>query len=163
MNITIPDNFKEVQKSSFNSIKGMVQYFRDGRCGGIEYHLSHTKNDNSLFAIEADNGKYYVRPECLQWVGQPIPITEVVREDVKLNIKDGDVLVLRGMNQDDFNQYAIGVQKYLIERNCRNVLIIALKENQLIESLDEKEMNIHGWFRKNDGRDMKAFDFMKKL
>jgi len=64
----------------------------------------------------------------------------------KLEIQDGDVLVLRGVKVgEEENVQALRDELFL--RGYRDVLVIALADGATLERLDEAAMAEHGWVR----------------
>lgn len=64
----------------------------------------------------------------------------------KLEIQDGDVLVLRGVKVgEEENVQALRDELFL--RGYRDVLVVALADGATLERLDEEAMAAHGWVR----------------
>ena len=66
-------------------------------------------------------------------------------EDVeKLNLKEGDVLIFRDGNPEDYEKLG----KYIRNTMGINVLIMLLPKDQSVEHLNEDNMKKFGWFKK---------------
>lgn len=64
----------------------------------------------------------------------------------RLEIKDGDTLVVRGKWDAD---KMVKLCRTIADQKKYGVAIVYLQEGETIETLSEKDMNKAGWYRKN--------------
>ena len=62
----------------------------------------------------------------------------------KLNIKEGDFVVVRGLSAEDVYRFALDLEGKLPKKST----VCFLQDGQTIETMDEKEMAKSGWARK---------------
>jgi hypothetical protein len=73
---------------------------------------------------------------------------KLLLEVEKLNIQDGDTIVIKSDIITIENLAKL--QKQLVKSGLKDIRILRLSPEDEIQSLDEKQMNALGWFKKSE-------------
>lgn len=66
----------------------------------------------------------------------------------KLNVQERDVIVVRGVQPEDQQDFALRLAEAIEQAEIAKRFLIVVVGDETIETLPEKKMNAWGWYRK---------------